>query len=93
MKRVEYDINKSEYTCEVNDLDFYFSSEFNKMRFELNCMDFINEETNKLKARYHVDLDISDYLLVVFYMKIEKRGFKVYKNGDIIDKDYVFTIS
>ncbi len=93
MKRVEYDINKSEYTCGVNDLDFYFSSEFNKMRFELNYMDFINEETNKLKARYHVDLDISDYLLVVFYMKIEKRGFKVYKNGDIIDKDYIFRIS
>ena len=93
MKRVEYDINKSEYVCEVNDLEFYFSSEFNKMRFELNCMNFIDEETNKLKARYHVDLDIEDYLLVVFYMKIEKRGFKVYKNGDIINKDYVFTIS
>ena len=96
MKRVEYDINKSEYSCEVNDLEFYFSSEFNKMRFELNYSDYVDEETNKLQAKYHVNIDIYDYLLVAFYKRIEKRGFKVFRtvNNTVIrlDKDYVFMI-
>lgn len=92
MKRVEYNLNNSEYNLSVGDLTFIFSSLFNKTRFELNYLDFVEEETDKLKAKFHVNLDIHDYLLVAFYNKIEKRGFKVYKNGDVIDKDYVFNL-
>lgn len=77
MKRVEYDINKSEYFLSVNQMIFYFSSEFNKVRFERNYNLFIEEETNKLRAKYKVNIDLYDYLLIVFYKKIEKRGFRV----------------
>ena len=52
-KRVEYDINKSEYFSKVNDYILYFSSEFNRRRFENNFNLFIEEETNKLKAKYN----------------------------------------
>lgn len=95
MKRVEYNINNSEYYTKVNNLKFYFTSLFNKRRFEDNFNLFIEEEHNKLKAKYHVNLDIYNYLLVVFYKKIEKRGFKVLSyqtNGAIIElkEDYVF---
>ena len=97
MKRVEYDIFKSTYYCKINNMIFYFSSEFNKRRFESNFYLFIEEETNKLKARYKVNLDIYDYLMVVFYKKIEKREFRVltYKNNGIIElkEDYTFKIS
>ena len=92
MKRVEYNLNNSEYNLTVGSLTFIFSSIFNKTRFELNYSDFIEDETDKLIAKYHFNLDITEYLLVVFYIKIEKRGFKVYKDGDIIDKDYVFSL-
>lgn len=94
MKRVEYDISKSEYYSKVNDMIFYFSSEFNKRRFENNFYLFVEEETNKLKVKYKVNLDIYNYLVVVFYKKIEKRGFRVLTchNNDIIElkEDYVF---
>lgn len=95
-KRVEYDINKSQCFIRVNDYALFFSSEFNKRRFENNFYLFIEEETNKLRAKYKVNIDMYDYLLIVFYKKIEKRGFRVltYQNDDIIElkEDYIFKI-
>ena len=97
MKRVEYDINKSEYYFRVNKLTFFFSSKFNKTRFENGFIDYVNEETNKIKAKYKVDINLTNYLLLAYYKKIEKRGFKVltYDANDVIielSKDYTFRV-
>ena len=96
MKRVEYDINKSEYYFKVNKLTFFFSSKFNKTRFENGFIDYVNEETNKIKAKYKVNINLTNYLLLTYYKKIEKRGFKVltYDNDDIIElsKDHTFRV-
>lgn len=98
MKRVEYDINKSEYYFRINKLTFFFSSKFNKQRYEAGFMDFVNEETNKIKAKYKVDINLVNYLLVVYYKKIEKRGFKIltYNEFDDIielEENYKFVVS
>ena len=97
MKRVEYDINKSEYYFRVNKLTFFFSSKFNKTRFENGFIDYVQEETNKIKAKYKVDINLTNYLLLTYYKKIEKRGFKVltYDDNDVIielSKDYTFRV-
>ena len=97
MKRVEYDINKSEYYFRVNKLTLFFSSKFNKTRFENGFIDYVNEETNKIKAKYKVDINLTNYLLLAYYKKIEKRGFKVLTyddNDDIIElsKDHTFRV-
>lgn len=97
MKRVEYDINKSEYYFKVNKLTFFFSSKFNKTRFENGFIEYVQEETNKIKAKYKVDINLTNYLLLAYYKKIEKRGFKVLTyddNDDIIElsKDYTFRV-
>lgn len=97
MKRVEYDINKSEYYFRVNKLTFFFSSKFNKTRFENGFIDYVNEETNKIKAKYKVDINLTNYLLLAYYKKIEKRGFKVltYDDNDVIielSKDHTFRV-
>ena len=97
MKRVEYDINKSEYYFRVNKLTLFFSSKFNKTRFENGFIDYVNEETNKIKAKYKVDINLTNYLLLAYYKKIEKRGFKVltYDDNDVIielSKDYTFRV-
>lgn len=97
MKRVEYNINKSEYYFRVNKLTFFFSSKFNKSRFENGFIDYVNEETNKIKAKYKVNINLTDYLLLAYYKKIEKRGFKVltYDDNDVIielSKDHTFRI-
>ena len=97
MKRVEYDINKSEYYFRINKLTFFFSSNFNKIRFENGFIDYVNEETNKIKAKYKVNINLTNYLLLTYYKKIEKRGFKVLTyddNDDIIElsKDHTFRV-
>ena len=97
MKRVEYDINKSEYYFRVNKLTFFFSSKFNKTRFENGFIEYVSEETNKIKAKYKVDINLTNYLLLTYYKKIEKRGFKVLTyddNDDIIElsKDHTFRV-
>ena len=97
MKRVEYDINKSEYYFRVNKLTLFFSSKFNKTRFENGFIDYVNEETNKIKAKYKVNINLTNYLLLTYYKKIEKRGFKVLTyddNDDIIElsKDHTFRV-
>lgn len=97
MKRVEYDINKSEYYFKVNKLTFFFSSKFNKTRFENGFIEYVSEETNKIKAKYKVDINLTNYLLLAYYKKIEKRGFKVltYDDNDVIielSKDHTFRV-
>lgn len=97
MKRVEYNINKSEYYFKVNKLTFFFSSKFNKTRFENGFIDYVNEETNKIKAKYKVNINLTNYLLLTYYKKIEKRGFKVltYDDNDVIielSKDHTFRV-
>lgn len=97
IKRVEYDINRSEYYFKVNKLTFFFSSKFNKTRFENGFIDYVNEETNKIKAKYKVNINLTNYLLLTYYKKIEKRGFKVLTyddNDDIIElsKDHTFRV-
>ena len=97
MKRVEYDINKSEYYFRVNKLTLFFSSKFNKTRFKNGFIDYVNEETNKIKAKYKVDINLTNYLLLAYYKKIEKRGFKVltYDDNDVIielSKDHTFRV-
>lgn len=97
MKRVEYNINKSEYYFRVNKLTFFFSSKFNKSRFENGFIDYVNDETNKIKAKYKVNINLTDYLLLAYYKKIEKRGFKVltYDDNDVIielSKDHTFRV-
>ena len=97
MKRVEYDINKSEYYFRVNKLTLFFSSKFNKTRFENGFIEYVNEETNKIKAKYKVNINLTNYLLLAYYKKIEKRGFKVltYDDNDVIielSKDHTFRV-
>lgn len=96
MSRVEYDLNNSNYISKVHDYIYYFSSEFNLNRFNDGLYDFIKVETNKLKAKYHVGIDISDYLTLVFYKRIEKRGFKVltYDNDNNVielSSDFIYS--
>lgn len=98
MVRVIYDIKESDYCYKINNLEFYFTSVFNLRRFVSNFKFYIKEETHKLQSKYHVNIDITNYLLVVFYKKIEKRGFKVlayYPNNDIIElkEDHIFKMN
>lgn len=86
-ERIYYDLNESTEIVELLNTKFYFSSSFNKERFLRGYESYIKEEEDKLIAKYGLNISIRYYLLIAFYMKIEKRGFLLKKYSEI-SKDY-----
>lgn len=78
--KVYNDIDDSNYFINVGKVNLYFSSEFNLNRFSKGYETYIKEENLKLENKYHVKLVANYYLLIAFYKKIEKRGFRIENN-------------
>ena len=73
------DINdkNNNFYLDIGKIRIYFSSEFNQKRFLSGYKEYIEEENNKLEARYHVKIVANYYFLFAYYKKIEKRGFRI----------------
>lgn len=87
-EHVYYDIFESDISIQYKDLIMFFSSEFNATRFQNKILNFINEENSKLKVKYNVEVEFDDMLIIAYYKKIEKRGFRVYKKVNYSDSEY-----
>lgn len=81
---VYQDIFKSNYYYDYESYRLYFSSLFNKKRFIERIEEFIKDENIKNSNKYGVKIDLTNYLIIVLYKKIEKRGFRVYNNSELI---------
>ena len=46
------DINESNYTFKYDDLVFYFSSQFYQEKFTREYLQFLKDETMKLKVKF-----------------------------------------
>lgn len=95
-ERVYHDLTESTEFVELLETRFYFSSSFNKDRFLKGYENFIREEENKIISKYGVNLSIRFYLLIAYYLRIEKRGFYIKRfstltnNFDIVlDRNYI----
>lgn len=89
-EKIYYDLTESTEYVELMNCRFYFSSSFNKERFLSGYESYIKEEEDKIIAKYNVLISIRFYLLIAFYMKIEKRGFYVVKDkNNIINKNTI----
>lgn len=84
------DLNESDYIFKYNDLTFYFSSNFYKEKFIKEHIDFVREETMKLKVKFKCNIYCDEMILMLLYKKIEKRGFKViYKEKELKENYYI----
>lgn len=84
------DINESDIKFSYGNYDYYFTSQFNKNKFEENVEDFVYIEEIKLKNKYSVNINLKDYLAVAFYKKVQKKGFRVEFKGIKIDENKEF---
>lgn len=82
MKNVYNIIEESPFYLDIENYRFYFSSEFNRVRFENKYKEYIKEENNKINHRYNFNVNLSIPLLFSLYSRIEKRGFRVYSLTD-----------
>lgn len=95
-EKVFYDLTESTEIVELLNTRFYFSSSFNKERFLKGYESFIKEEEDKLIAKYQIIISIRFYLLIAYYLKIEKRGFYITRYNkctedfsDVLKRDYI----
>ena len=83
-----YELEDSPFFLRIDDLMFYFSSDFYRKKFENEYKDYLKNETLKLNVKYRMIVYADEMLLLSFYKTIEKRGFKVKYKGVEIEKDY-----
>ena len=95
-EKVYYDLTESNEIVELLNTRFYFSSSFNKDRFLKGYESFIKEEEDKIIAKYQVSISIRFYLLIAYYIRIEKRGFYLTRYNEktegfttILKRDYI----
>lgn len=85
-EKIYHDLTESVEFVELLQTRFYFSSSFNKERFLKGYEDYIKEEEDKIKAKYGINISIRYYLLIAYYIKIEKRGFYITKYSSLSGK-------
>ena len=87
---VYYDIKESDYKLKRGDYEFKFSSELYKSKFMINVDEFIKRENDKLNAKYNYDNDYSEFLAIIYYKMVEKRGFYVtYKDKLVNENSFI----
>ena len=71
-------IEESPFEFKYDDLKFYFSSNYLKEKFVRQYINFIKDETIKLKVKFKNVIMCDEMILLLLYKKVEKRGFRVY---------------
>lgn len=74
---VYLDIYESDYYYDLDGVRYYFSSQLYLNKFKDNVMNYVNENSIKLKLRYKINLNFDLFLTLSYYRKVEKRGFRV----------------
>lgn len=88
------DVKNSSYKDVYSDICFHFSSLFNLRRFRTNIEKFVNEEELKIRNKYQLEIDMTKYLAIAYYKKIEKRGFYVLLgNEEFNEVEYINRIN
>lgn len=74
-------INESKISSNYDNYKFFFSSLFNKNRFDEKLKDYIEIEESKIKNKYQINkIKLDLFFALSLYTKIEKRGFKIVDN-------------
>lgn len=74
---VFYNLAESDFTIKRNDYEFKFSSELHKNKFITGVEEFIETENSKINAKYGLKGDFAEYLSIIYYKRVERRGFYV----------------
>lgn len=72
-----YALPFSPYTCSLYEMTFHFSSENHMDKFLTERDEFIEKINDSLSARFKVAVDAKELATVLFYKKVETRGFYI----------------
>lgn len=88
---VYLDIFESDYYYDLDGVRYYFSSQLYMNKFKENVLNYVNENSIKLKLRYKININFDLFFTLSYYKKIEKRGFRVIdiSSGKAITKETI----
>ena len=94
---IYYDIKESDYYAKLNinneEIVLYFSSLFLRKKFLDNVGNYIHNENLKLSIQYKIDIDATKLLILSYYKRLEKRGFRVLINDkEVINDNLSLTV-
>lgn len=71
-------LEESEYFVIKSGLIFYFSSKQYLDKFVNEVDKYVKEQSIQINIKYKIYINVELYLLIAFYKRIEKRGFRIY---------------
>lgn len=77
VRGIELKLKDSNYIYNYKGLSFYFSSKLYLNKFVDNVQNFVENESIKFEMKYKVSITMEILLMIAFYKKIEKRGFRI----------------
>lgn len=86
--KIYYELEESDYYADFKQFRFYFSSQIVQEKFKYGVEPYLHSEYAKLKYRYSINekqVEVETLKLILllnFYKKLEKRGFRVYYNSN-----------
>lgn len=75
--KIYANLEKSEFTFETEKYKFYFSSKFYLTKFADEILAFRKKVKDKFTTLYLMPVELNDYADIVYYNKVEKRGFHI----------------
>ena len=88
IRGIYLDIKESDYSVTMQGITFFFSSKYYLEKFTNKVLEYVAIETAKLYIKYGIKINLDIYFMIVYYKKIEKRGFRIYdenKKQEITD--------
>ena len=86
---VYINIKESDIKVEYKGYELYFSSNFYKRKYEREIEGYIANQKVKMKLRNKCEFEgDEDIYILKKYKEIEKRGFRVYKEGKEVKSGY-----
>lgn len=80
VRGIYLNIKESDYSYNFKGLTFYFSSKKYLEKFKKTVKTYLENEIYKIKIKYNINISIDLFIIISYYKKIEKRGFRIYDN-------------
>lgn len=92
IRGIYHSLDESEYTFKYDNLTFVFSSNLYLKKFMGIYKEYLKERTARLESQFKSTLYADELILIDLYRKIEKRGFRVLYNNELLDEKLYYNI-
>lgn len=79
---IYYNLEHSTYFYNYGGYTFYFSSDLVCQKFQERLPDYVRDFEEQLSIKWGLEVHLGGLPAIIYYQKMEKRGFRVLKGGE-----------